>query len=207
VLRSVLSSLFFALLGVVLGLLCLAVTALLGYEYRQATQAAGWTVSYSVGRFDSDERPMEKALVAVGGLGALVPEEALYYNAVKDDHGAILDASASDYVLRFAPGELPDTGAFWSLTLYGQRFQLVDNAIDRYSIGDRTADLHYAPDGSLEVYISSDRPAADTVNWLPAPDGIFVLTLRAYLPSLGMQSGQWSPPPIQRQDVVRGGRQ
>ncbi len=60
---------------------------------------------------------------------------------------------------------------FWSLTLYTlpDRF-LYANEINRYSLGDRSKDLHYGADGSLTLYVSHAPPAAGMrTNWLPAP--------------------------------------
>ncbi|MGO8859504.1 MAG: DUF1214 domain-containing protein [Acidimicrobiales bacterium] len=36
----------------------------------------------------------------------------------------------------------PPVGAFWSVTLHDTPMFLVENRIDRYSIGDRTPGLH-----------------------------------------------------------------
>ena len=51
---------------------------------------------------------------------------------------------------------------------------LVDNPIDRYKIGTDTKGLETAPDGSITIVISRDRPTGENAsNWLPAPDGLF----------------------------------
>jgi hypothetical protein len=61
---------------------------------------------------------------------------------------------------------------------------LVDNPIDRYKIGTDTKGLETAPDGSITIVISRDRPTGENAsNWLPAPDGLFSLFLRLYQPS------------------------
>ena len=64
--------------------------------------------------------------------------------------------------------------AFWSITMYDlPDFFLVENAIDRYSVGDRTPGLTYADDGSLTLTIQRDAPSdpAARANWLPTPEG------------------------------------
>ena len=80
----------------------------------------------------------------------------------------------------------------------------VPNPIDRYLINDRT-DLHFSPDGSLDVYIQHEEPSSpvERQNWLPAPTGDFRLLMRIYaakpaaIPGILDGSG-WDPPAIAR---------
>ena len=97
--------------------------------------------------------------------------------------------------LRFPPGGEPPVNGFWSLCVYGPGLFFVDNEIDRYSIGDRTAGLRRDPDGALTITIGHDRPA-DTPNWLPAPAGRCVLVLRAYEGSAEVAASRWFPPDL-----------
>ena len=64
------------------------------------------------------------------------------------------------YILHFDKDEIPPTLplGFWSITMYGSDFKLVKNAINRFSIGDRTKGLTYNPDGSLNIYIQNQAP-------------------------------------------------
>ena len=74
---------------------------------------------------------------------------------------------------------------------------LVDNPIDRYKIGTDTKGLETAPDGSITIVISRDRPTGENAsNWLPAPDGLFSLFLRLYQPSEAVRNGTWAPPQV-----------
>ncbi len=76
------------------------------------------------------------------------------------------------YELRFAAP--PPCRAFWSVTMYDTPdFYLVDNPIDRYSIGDRTPGLQTAPDGSLVIVMQQNEPSDPDhrANWLPTPAG------------------------------------
>ena len=67
--------------------------------------------------------------------------------------------------------------------MYGTNFQLVENEINRYSIGDRNPELKYNDDGSLTIYIQSQAPQGHEGNWLPSPGkGLFRINYRIYLP-------------------------
>jgi hypothetical protein len=73
---------------------------------------------------------LQRAVVALGGLGANLPADAIYPTAFLDSEGKPLD-SASKYVVHFEKGKLPPANAFWSITMYdNERFQ-VPNPIDR----------------------------------------------------------------------------
>jgi len=102
-------------------------------------------------------------------------------------------------VIRFDRGELPPADAFWSITMYGADRYLVDNPIDRYAIGDRTAGLRRGRDGSLTIHVQRDRPRGPAAaNWLPAPAGSFRLAMRIYEPRRAALTGRWAPPPVRR---------
>jgi hypothetical protein len=73
---------------------------------------------------------------------------------------------------------------------------LVPNAARRYAVGDTHPPLVRRADGSVVIAIQRDRPAARDVNWLPAPDGPFRLSLRIYRPTAAVLDGTWTPPPI-----------
>lgn len=98
---------------------------------------------------------------------------------------------------------MPPVGAFWSLTMYEAEadgaFFLTENAIDRYTIGDRTPGLTHHADGALDIWISRDDPGAGRAsNWLPAPaSGPFLVILRAYLPGADIVAQTYAPPSIE----------
>ena len=76
---------------------------------------------------------------------------------------------------------------------------MIDNPIDRYSIGDRTPGLRYGDDGSLTIRIQQHPPdGSDVANWLPAPAERFYLNARAYLPDPEFLDGTYRLPPVQR---------
>lgn len=95
----------------------------------------------------------------------------------------------------------PPVDAFWSLTMYdAHEFYLVENALHRYSIGDRTPGLAYGADGSLTIYLQKDSPGADKeANWLPTPQqGGFRPIMRMYQPKQPILDGSYLLPAIQR---------
>jgi hypothetical protein len=105
-------------------------------------------------------------------------------------------SGSNSYVLRFPTGALPPVDAFWSLTLYGLDFRLIENPIKRYAIGDRTAGLVHNDDGSLDIYIQHETPQQGNSNWLPAPAGGFKLILRTYQPKKAVLDGSYHLPPL-----------
>jgi hypothetical protein len=163
----------------------------------------GWTKPRTdLGNFGTDY--FFRALVAQVGLAALEPQEAVYLSPTGDADGRPTDG-AHRYLLHFPKGGLPPVDAFWSLTMYqveaDHRRFLVANRVNRYSIGDRTKGLVYNADGSLDIFIQHLSPGATKeANWLPAPAGRFVLSLRAYQPRPELLNSQYQMPVLQRQE-------
>jgi hypothetical protein len=159
-----------------------------------STQLNGWTVNYKITNFIRD--PLLRASVNRFGPAAHIAQEALYFSAKPE--GQPLSGTIK-YTLRFNAGGLPPVDAFWSLTLYNAAdFALVENPINRYSIGDRTAGLVYGPDGSLEIQIQNQVPGQGKSNWLPAPAGPYQLILRTYQPKPTLFNGSYRLPPLQQ---------
>jgi hypothetical protein len=100
------------------------------------------------------------------------------------------------YEISFARGQLPPVNEFWAATVYRLPHRtLVDNPIDRYSLGSRSRGLQYGPDGSLTLYVQHDSPGkAHESNWLPAPDGPFTIFLRMYGPKSQALDDAWKSP-------------
>jgi hypothetical protein len=167
----------------------------------------GWGRAGHVGTYGDDV--LQRALVARIGWGANVPEESVYPVARVDAAGDTLDGGAT-YRITFPPGGQPPVDAFWSLTAYAEDMFLAEHPSGRYAIGDRTPGLAEADDGSLTLVLAHDEadaaaavPEGDPVNWLPVPEGPFVLMLRLYLPGPSVLDGTYEYPPIER--VAAGG--
>jgi hypothetical protein len=144
---------------------------------------------------------LKRAIVAQQGLGANLPEDAVYPLELVDDTGKPLDG-ASKYTIHFAKGETPPARAFWSVTLYDSAGFQVPNPLNRFNLSSWMP-LKPNTDGSLDLYLQSDSPGADKeANWLPAPKGAFNLTMRLYAPAADVLIGKWNPPPVRRMEAV-----
>ena len=156
----------------------------------------GWLAfSPHTGKFGDDYR--YRAYVAMFAIAANDPIEAYNFSARQDDRDQRLNGDRK-YLVRFEKGQVPPVDAFWSLTMYrlpGVFF--VENALGRYSLGDRSRQLRHEADGSLEIYVQHDSPGKDKESsWLPAPKGDFALSLRCYLPRKAILDGTWKPPTV-----------
>jgi hypothetical protein len=161
-----------------------------------AKQTAGWLLPQSnIGNYGTDY--LFRAQIAVVGLGANTPDEAIYPTGITDADGALYNG-AHQYRLTFPPGQQPPARYFWSLTMYDSDGYLVANPINRYSVGPSHPPLVKRPDGSIVIAIQRDPPADGDVNWLPAPSGAFRLNLRLYGPSVAARAGVWRPPGVVR---------
>jgi hypothetical protein len=141
-----------------------------------------------------------RAAAAKAGIYGNDAAEALYPMLAEDRTGQKPDGSAHRYTLTFPAGGLPPANAFWSVTMYDGRTQLlVDNPIDRYLINSpMLPKLAKNADGSLTLYIQKDAPGDDQeANWLPAPDGPIYLVMRLYWPKESALQGGWKPPAVQ----------
>jgi hypothetical protein len=142
---------------------------------------------------------LKRAIVAQVGLGANLPEDAIYPLNLADDGGKPLHG-ANRYVLRFEKGRMPPVEAFWSITLYDSEGFQVGNVLNRFAVSS------YMPfklnaDGSLDLYFQHESPGQELEsNWLPAPKGPFNLCMRLYGPKTDALVGRWNPPPVTRLD-------
>jgi hypothetical protein len=144
---------------------------------------------------------LKRALVSQLGLGANLPEDAIYPLNLADADGKPLDG-ASNYTLHFDKGDLPPVEAFWSITLYDPEGFQVANTLNRFAVSSWMP-FHYNPDGSLDLYFQNGSPGADKeANWLPAPKGPFNLTMRLYAPKSEALTGKWNPPPVTKMQAV-----
>jgi hypothetical protein len=142
------------------------------------------------------------AKVGIYGNDAI---EATYPITKTLANGEELDGSKHNYTLTFAKDQFPPVNAFWSVTMYDGKTQLlIENPINRYLINSpMLPNLKKDADGSLTLYIQKDSPGkAKESNWLPAPNGPIYLVMRLYWPKteppsiLPAGEGTWKPPGI-----------
>ena len=173
-----------------------------------------WSMPLNVG--DYGRRYLLRALVAKSALGANRAADAVYGYTTHDSAGATTEnvlTGANRYLLHFdAPtsemkaGEVPpvNRNGFWSVTMYNADGTLVDNKIVDYNaIGEFEIQAHKASfnsDKSLDIYIQADQPSdgKQFSNWLPAPQGEFIVFLRMYWPDDAVTGGNWYPPGVQK---------
>ncbi len=154
----------------------------------------GWTVSFKVGNYGTNY--LLRAFTAATGLGANIPQDALYPFTKVDSEGNPLNGS-HNYLIHF-PNEPPVKG-FWSLTMYNDQYFFVPNSLNRYSLSPRNS-LKHNQDGSIDLYIQSTSPGPDKEsNWLPSQEGPFILMLRLYWPDDSILKGVWRPPVVKKE--------
>ncbi|CAN5633320.1 DUF1254 domain-containing protein [soil metagenome] len=166
----------------------------------------GWRVGASFGDRDFYKGDwLLRAAAAKSGIYGNDAIEASYPLTRVDAQGATLDGSKHNYTLTFAKGEFPPVNAFWSVTMYDGKTQLlIENPINRYLINSpMLPGMKMNPNGSLTIYIQKDSPGKDKeANWLPAPDGTIYMAMRLYWPKteapsiLPLGGGTWKPPGI-----------
>ena len=135
---------------------------------------------------------LKRAIVTQIGLGANLPEDAIYPFNLGDEAGKPLDG-ANKYAIHFGKEEIPPVEAFWSITLYDNEGFQVANPLNRFAVSSWMPFKRDA-DGSLTLYFQNESPGAGREsNWLPAPKGPFNLTMRLYAPKSEALTSLWNP--------------
>ncbi len=172
------------------------------------TNANGWQLGSLPGdRAHYNGDWVMRAATAKAGIYGNDAAEAVYPLGRVDADGKTIDTSKHNYTLSFPVGQMPPVNAFWSVTMYDGKSQLmVENPINRYLINTAmVSDMTKNADGSVTIYIQKDSPGKDKeANWLPAPDDTAYLVMRLYWPKpasealsvLPVGKGTWSPPGI-----------
>jgi hypothetical protein len=166
----------------------------------------GWRVTNPDGDrafFNGDW--LKRALAAQAGIYGNDSAEATYPLTKTLPDGEPLDGSKANYTLTFPAGQYPPVNAFWSVTMYDGKTQLlIKNPINRYLVNSpMLPNMKKNADGGLTLYIQKDSPGKDKEsNWLPAPNDLIYLVMRLYWPKTEAPSilppgeGTWKPPGI-----------
>lgn len=169
---------------------------IMGHFKTAGSDVNGWIFTTKAGIYGTDY--LQRALITAIGLGANRPQDAVYPTSEVDTDGKPY-SGANNYTVHFAKGQTPPADAFWSITMYNAEYFFVDNPLNKYTVSPRN-DLKYNADGSLDLYIQHKSPGKDKeANWLPAPEGKFVLMMRLYWPKQSDPSiidGTWKPPAV-----------
>ena len=148
---------------------------------------------------------LKRAAGAQGGIYGNDSVEATYPLTKTLADGEPLDGSKHNYTFTFPAGQLPPVNAFWSVTMYDGKSQLlIKNPLNRYLINSpMLPQMKKNADGSLTLYIQKDSPGKEKEsNWLPAPNDLIYLVMRLYNPKTEPPSilppgeGTWKPPGI-----------
>jgi hypothetical protein len=166
----------------------------------------GWNVSSAFGdRAFYKGDWLLRAAAARAGIYGNDAVEAMYPMTKVLADGTALDGSKHKYTLTFPKDQFPPVNAFWSVTMYDGKTQLlIQNPINRYLINSpMLPGMKKNADGSLTLYIQKDSPGkAKEANWLPAPDGPIYMVMRLYWPKTEAPSilpageGSWQPPAV-----------
>ncbi len=120
---------------------------------------------------------LKRGTVARFEIGMNLPEDSIY----PDTADSPLDGR-NNYVMHFEKGALPPVNEFWSVTIYDLEGFTVPTPNNRYTLGDRSNPKPNA-DGSLDIYLQSENPGADTRLSSPRKTAI---------------DGTWAMPPVEK---------
>ena len=155
----------------------------------------GWSMNTdSMGVYGNNY--LKRAIVSMVGLGANMPEDAIYPLCLHDKDNEPLVGN-KNYVLHFSKDQVPPANAFWSLTMYDEAGFQVANSLNRFAISSWMP-LKKNADGSLDLYVQHENPGKDKEsNWLPGPaTGNLGITMRLYAPAAAALNGDWVPPVV-----------
>ena len=164
-----------------------------GLKIPGSTKANGWLVNLEQGWGDYGTNYSLRAAAAFSALGAVLPQDDTYFVVGGD-------AKRDNYTVTFPANQTPPANAAWGIDMYDTNLHLVNNPINRYAIGPHLAPVSYNSDGSLTVYVQNEEPSAanQQQNWLPAPDGGFIVVMHVYWPKEPVLNATWSPPALEK---------
>jgi hypothetical protein len=174
-----------------------ALVKIMDYFRHAGKPINGWMFTTKTGIYGTDYT--QRALITAIGLGANLPQDAVYPTGKDDASGRPFDGASKKYIMHFGNGQMPPVNGFWSLTMYDAKYFFVPNPLNRYTLSSRNKFLAN-PDGSVDLYLQANSPGREKeANWLPAPKAHFIPMLRLYWPKETPPSiidGTWKPPAV-----------
>jgi len=140
---------------------------------------------------------LTRAVAAMIGIYGNAAQEFLGVGYPTDSNGKPFNGK-NNYQIHFKKGQFPPVDGFWSITAYGSDRFLYANNLNRYKLSSHML-TQFVEDaeGGITFYIQHTSPGWDKEkNWLPVPNGPFILTFRTYLPKAPIRNGQWKAPPV-----------
>ena len=148
-----------------------------------------------------------RAAAAKGGIYGNDAVEAMYPLTTHGRSRRAARRQQAQLHAHFAAGQFPPVNAFWSVTMYDGKTQLlIENPINRYLINSpMLPGMKKNADGSLTLYIQKDSPGQGqgSPTGCPRRNGPIYLVMRLYWPKTTPPSilppgeGAWSPPGVQ----------
>eukprot|EP00889_Picochlorum_renovo_P008721 jgi/Picre1/35751/NNA_003211.t1 len=164
----------------------------LGIRLEFYQSSSGWKYAIDAGQYG--ENYLERAYIAVNGLGATIPRDIIYAS-----HDG-LDAQYA-YRMDFTADSIPETYA-WSMQIYNQEGKIEKNPENIYDINSRSTALNRTEDGSVTILFQKNLPvdASAGINWMPTSgyqDGeSFLPLIRFYSPGESILSREYQIPKI-----------
>jgi hypothetical protein len=173
------------------------ITPLFDFHNNGRPVGNGWTSPSNGANWGFDY--LSRAATAKSNMYDNAPNETRYIYTDFDSSGQRLNG-AHGYTVTFPAGQTPPVSGFWSLTLYNKAHLFAPNALNRFSLGTKSAkSMKLGADGSLTLYVQNTSPGPDKeANWLPAPKDDFSLYIRAYWPKPELTEGRWTPPEVKK---------
>jgi hypothetical protein len=169
---------------------------IMGHYNDAGTFTNGWIFTTKAGVYGTEY--LQRATITAIGLGCNRPQDAVFPTSLQDAEGKPYQGT-NQYIMHFDANQMPPAEAFWSLTMYNSEFFFAANPLNRYTLSNRNQ-FTTNTDGSVDLYLQHDSPGTDKEsNWLPAPEGKFILMLRLYWPKETPPSiidGTWTIPPV-----------
>jgi hypothetical protein len=169
---------------------------IMGHYNDAGTFTNGWIFTTKAGVYGTEY--LQRATITAIGLGCNRPQDAVFPTSLQDAEGKPYQGT-NQYIMHFDANQMPPAEAFWSLTMYNSEFVFAANPLNRYTLSNRNQ-FTTNTDGSVDLYLQHDSPGTDKEsNWLPAPEGKFILMLRLYWPKETPPSiidGTWTIPPV-----------